>query len=105
MSSMTFQRSPCGRAASANSSRLFNSHFIRSDKCFAITVRTPSMRLKMVKSEERRLILHIGEAGLNSFGPREDEVIAFHLDEGIVSAEEVDGETAILRLTPAGQTA
>jgi len=31
-------------------------------------------------------------------------VIAFLLDEGLISAKEVDDDTAVLRLTPAGQT-
>jgi hypothetical protein len=57
-----------------------------------------------LSAEERRFILQIGDAGVVAFNPREDEVIAFLLDADLIRAEAVDAETAVLRLTPEGET-
>src|SRR6476620_8161519 len=54
--------------------------------------------------EECRFLLHIGEAGVVAFKPRGDEVIAFLLDSGLIAAERVGEQTALLRLTPDGHT-
>jgi hypothetical protein len=50
MSLLTFHCPQCRREVPVQSARLFNSHFIRCDSCFAITGLTASMRLEMVKS-------------------------------------------------------
>lgn len=57
-----------------------------------------------LSAEQRRFLLQIGDAGIIAFNPREDELIAFLLDSGLVDAERVDDETALLRLTPEGHT-
>jgi hypothetical protein len=57
-----------------------------------------------LSAEECRFLLLIGDAGLVAFNPRDDEVIASLLDAGMISAERVDEDTALLRLTPEGHT-
>jgi hypothetical protein len=54
--------------------------------------------------EECQFLLLIGEAGIVAFHPREDEVIAFLMDSGLVASERVDGHTALIRLTSQGHT-
>jgi hypothetical protein len=57
-----------------------------------------------LSAEECRFVLQIGDAGIIAFKPRKDEMIAFLLDAGLLQAERVDDETALLRLTPEGRT-
>jgi hypothetical protein len=57
-----------------------------------------------LSAEEGRFLLQIGDAGIIAFKPREDEMIAFLLDAGLIEAERVDDETAFLRLTREART-
>ena len=57
-----------------------------------------------LSGEERRFLLQIGEVGVVTFNPREDEVIAHLLDMGLIDAERIDDQTALLRHSPDGQT-
>jgi hypothetical protein len=57
-----------------------------------------------LSAAELRFLLQIGDAGMVALHPREDHVIARVIDLGLVIAEDVDGETALLRLTQEGQT-
>ena len=53
-------------------------------------------------NEECRFLLLVGDKGLVSFKPREDEVIARLLDIGLIYEDQADAETALLLLTPDG---
>ncbi|MDB5644227.1 MAG: hypothetical protein JWN07_3544 [Hyphomicrobiales bacterium] len=55
-------------------------------------------------AEERRFLLQIGDTGMVTFNPLEDELIKFLIESGLVTAERVDDETAVLRLTVEGHT-
>jgi hypothetical protein len=51
-----------------------------------------------LSAEDGRFLLQISEDGSTAFNPSEDGVVARLLEAGLVGAERVDDETAILRL-------